>query len=234
MKRWTVSDVMTREVVWVPEQATYHEIVGKMAAHAVSALPVLDAKRRVVGVVSEADLLRKIELGMDERIFLRPSRRAAKAKSSADRAAELMTSPAVTVSPASTLAQAAKILAAQQVKRLPVVDSEGRLQGIVSRADLLKAYLRSDDDIRMDIVNGVFKETMWIDPKDFAISVHEGKVRLAGETDRKSAAQLLAYFTGIVPGVVEVESELTWGFDDTRDSTGYFRSHPFDAEVTRP
>lgn len=147
MRRWTVRDVMTDSVASVTVDTPYKEIVEKLAQYGVSAVPVIDGSGRVLGVVSESDLLHRMELtGLEPHFHLleRKQRRAARAKASAQTAGELMSSPAVTVSSGASLPAVARIMDQERVKRLPVVDDQSRLVGIVSRSDLLRMYLRED------------------------------------------------------------------------------------------
>jgi CBS domain-containing protein len=233
MKSWTVGDVMTREVVSAGQETDYRALVRALAANGVSAVPVVDEAGRVLGVVSEADLLHKVEfLGDTEppKIFTGRSKRQARVKSTADRAGDLMTAPAVTVRPDTALAEAARLLDAHNIKRLPVVDEGGRLVGILSRVDLLRIYTRPDDQILEEIQQGVLRKTLWIDPKQIDIQVAAGVVRLRGQVDRRSTAMLVAHLSGAVAGVSEVQDELSWEFDDSKlDDPAYFRSHPFSA-----
>jgi CBS-domain-containing membrane protein len=192
---------------------------------------VRDEAGRVLGVVSEADLLHKVEfLGDTEppKVFTGRAKRQARVKSTADRAGDLMSAPAVTVRPRTTLAEAARLLDAHNIKRLPVVDEGGRLVGVVSRADLLRIYTRPDDQILEDINQGVLRNTLWIDPKQIDVQVTAGVVRWRGKVDRRSTAMLVAHLSGGVAGVTEVQDELSWEFDDSKlDDPAYFRSHPF-------
>jgi len=233
MKKWTVGDVMTHDVVTVGEGARYLEITRLLAESGISAVPVVNGERRVIGVVSEADLLHKVEFagsGMAKPLWQRPSQRAARVKSMADTASRLMTSPAVTIEPGADLAQAAKLLHEHDIKRLPVVDSSGRLVGIVSRTDLLRVYLRSDAEIRDEIVDGVLMRTLWIDPVSLQVDVVDGRVALCGRLGRRSTARLLVRLMSAVPGVIEVSDELAWEYDDDPEAAaGYYRSHPFTA-----
>ncbi len=111
------------------------------------------------------------------------------------------------------LALAARLLRHHGIKRLPVVEN-ARLVGIVSRADVLKAYLRSDDDIRNDVLDGVIRGTMWMDPAQFDVTVADGIVRISGEVDRRSVVRILTDLVRGVEGVVGVDSTLTFAFDD--------------------
>ena len=136
MRRWIVGDVMTGTVVSVTASTPYKQIVESLQRHRVSAVPVVDDGGQVIGVVSEADLLAKLETP-EEAMFGRKLRRHVQAKAAGDIASELMSAPAVTISPQAALPAAARIMDAERVKRLPVVDDRGRLVGIVSRARLV-------------------------------------------------------------------------------------------------
>jgi CBS domain-containing protein len=236
MKKWTVGDVMTMEVVTVTEDTPYLQITQKLAESGISAVPVIDGARRVVGVVSEADLLYKVEFAGESkslwgRLQVQPSRHAARVKSEADKAAELMSAPPVTIQPGASLAEAAKLMHQHGIKRLPVVDEDDRLLGIVSRTDLLRVYLRPDSLIREEITEGLLQRTLWIDPVSVEVDVIDGVVALRGRVDRRSTAALLARLVAVVPGVIEVRDELRWEYDDDLETAaGYYRSHPFTAQ----
>jgi CBS-domain-containing membrane protein len=208
--QYTVSDVMTGTVVALAGGATFKEIVRTMRQWGVSALPVLDDRRRVIGVVSEADLLRKEEFrDRDAEPPGRPDRPPGAAKAVAVTAGELATVPPVTVRADATLARAARLMARHGVKRLPVVDDDGVLSGIVSRSDLLKVFLRDDEDIaeeiRRHVVTGRF-------PLPFAsvdVEVREGVVTLTGQVPDTSLVPLAERLVRSVEGVVDVRSEVT-------------------------
>ncbi|MFG1605215.1 CBS domain-containing protein [Actinoplanes sp. NPDC049265] len=216
MKRWTVADVMTRDVVSIPPEASYRETVDTLIVGGISAAPVVDADGRVLGVVSEADLLHKIEAADDHehRRVIRAPHRAATAKAHAATAAELMSSPAITVKPEVSVPAAARQLEHDRVKRLPVVDAGGRLVGIVSRRDLLRVHLRTDQEIRADVVDDVLMRTLWIDPATVAVEVDRGTVTLGGGVDTRTLAGLAVELTAKVAGVVAVVDKLVWDVDD--------------------
>jgi CBS domain-containing protein len=144
-------------------------------------------------------------------------RRTARAKAAGDTAAELMTAPAVTVGPEASVAEAAKLLERHGIKRLPVVDEAGRLVGIASRADLLKVFLRSDEDIRREIREDVLLHTMWVDPSTFTVDVRDGVVTLAGPLEFRSLIPIAVRLVHGVDGVVDVVDRLWFEVDDTRD-----------------
>nr|MDT0660370.1 CBS domain-containing protein [Micromonospora sp. DSM 115978] len=217
MRTWRVSDVMTTDVAAVRAETPYREIVDLVTARKISAVPVVDADRRVLGVVSEADLLHKIELlgqPHQPRVFAGRRRRAAQTKAEAAVARDLMTTPAVTVWGHTALVTAARTMERQDVKRLPVIDDLGRLVGIVTRGDLLKVHLRPDAEIRADVVHEVLHKILAIEEGRVEVTVDGGVVRLRGTLDRRSAAQLALKLAAQVSGVVEVLDELTYEFDD--------------------
>src|SRR5579859_2813887 len=154
MSRWKVQDVMTTDVASIPENASFRKIVDLIEERRVGGLPVVDGNGRVVGVVSEADLLAKVEYsGSGERhaLFESQHRRAALDKAAGTAAYEVMTTPAITVLPATPIAVAARLMDSAGVKRLPVVDEQGALVGIVTGEDLLKVFQRTDAEIAADV-----------------------------------------------------------------------------------
>ncbi|WP_369148564.1 CBS domain-containing protein [Streptomyces sp. R44] len=201
--RYTVSDVMTHTAIAVGRDAPYKEIVALMDQWKVSALPVLEGEGRVIGVVSEADLLAKEEFRTDDP---RPDEFAAASKAGAVRAGELMSSPAVTVHPDATLAEAARIMATRRVKRLPVVNGVGMLEGVVSRSDLLKVFLRTDAEIEEDIRRSVLSEPTA--PAELDVAVEEGVATIRGSLSDRSMVPLVARAVRAVEGVVDVRMDL--------------------------
>jgi CBS domain-containing protein len=216
MKNWTVNDVMTEAVVSVDQAASYRSVVDTLIKHRVSAVPVVDAFQRVTGLVSEADLLRKIEYAGDEepRLFEGRRRRGQRGKALARTAADLMSAPAVTALVGTSIPAAARRMDAENVKRLPVVNELGRLVGIVTRSDLLKVHLRPDDDIRADIETGVLRGSLAGRADGVTVAVDEGSVTLTGEVARWSTTDEAARLTRQIPGVVEVADKVSFDVDD--------------------
>ncbi|MFF8925878.1 CBS domain-containing protein [Streptomyces longwoodensis] len=205
-----VSDVMTLTVVAVGRDATFKEIVRIMEQWKVSALPVLDREGRVIGVVSEADLLAKEALRDSASASSdQPGHRVGLVKAGAVTAAELMSAPAITVHPGATLSQAARIMAVRHVKRLPVIDHEVMLRGIVSRSDLLKVFLRSDEDIAEEVRRTVVSFLFPALSHTIHVQVHEGVVTLRGELCDTSLLPVAARLARAVEGVVDVEAQVT-------------------------
>ncbi|MFJ9589062.1 CBS domain-containing protein [Streptomyces acidicola] len=205
-----VSDVMTHTVAAVGRGAGFKEIVRLLEQWKVSALPVLEGEGRVVGVVSQADLLPKEEFRDSEPD--RPvgfGRLADLVKARAVTAGELMTSPAVTVHADATLAAAARTMAHARVKRLPVVDDHGMLQGIVSRADLLKVFLRDDEDIAEEVRDEVVSYLFPAPLAPVHVAVHDGVVRVTGRVRDIALIPVAMRMVRAVEGVVDVECDLT-------------------------
>jgi CBS domain-containing protein len=215
---------MTADVVFVRPDTGYKEIVELMLGNAVSALPVLNADGQVLGIVSEMDLLHKVEFSAAEphkRMFGRKQQRIARAKGDADTAEELMTSPAKVITETATVAAAAVMVHQEGVKRLPVVDSEGGLVGIVSRGDVLRGYLRPDAEIRWEVVEEVLRRGMWLEPYQVQVAVKQGIVTLTGHVERKSAAEITVQLVRATAGVVDVVDKLTFHTDDSVDIRGH-------------
>jgi CBS domain-containing protein len=221
MSRQKVRNVMSTDVATVREDTPFKDVVRALALRDVSAVPVVDRDRRVLGVVSEADLL--IKQGTQE-IEFSPSlltwwrgRRNLR-RSAATTAGQLMTKPAVTASDNTTVAGAARLMTQHNVKRLPVVDTDGKLVGIVSRKDILTVFLRKDEDIRHEIIKWVFENGIGIavNPATVTVDVHDGEVTLTGQLDLKSQIPLVEDMTRHVDGVVDVTISMVYRHDDTR------------------
>lgn len=217
MTKRTVGEVMTTDVVSVHEDATFREIVDLLETHHISAVPVIDWSNMVIGVVSEADLLPKMEYaggGVGRRPFEGHRVREAREKAAGDLAEDLMSKPAVTVMPETTVVNAAKLMDSVGVKRLPVVNPAGRLIGIVSRHDLLKVFLRIDvaitDDVRREL-----ERVPGVDVTLLTIETTEGIVTLAGKLDRRSLVPIVVRLAERVDGVVDVVNRLSFRTDDT-------------------
>lgn len=215
-----VVEIMQRAVITVRPEASLREVASLLVEHGISGLPVVDREGVLVGVVSEADFVAK-ELGVPEHrhrvleLFLGESGadRAEQAKADAAIAGEAMTSPAITVDPDASVRDAARIMTERQINRLPVV-SGGRLVGIVSRADLVRAFVRTDEELRAEIVEDVIQRALWLDAQDFEVTVTNGVARLRGTIERHSDVAILKRLVAAVPGIVEVEVEVEWLTDD--------------------
>jgi len=225
MGRWNVADVMTMGAISVQEDTPFKEIVDLLEAHEINAAPVVDGFDRVVGVVSSADLVPKIEFAGDDdhlRLFENRHTRQARGKAHATAAGELMNAPAVTVMSSTSVVAAARIMETEALKRLPVVDGMGRLIGMVTRRDLLKVFLRSDEEIRREIVAEAVDGLVGVDGSKLRVEVDDGIVTLLGEIERSSLIPALVRQVERVDGVVDVVSHLSFDVDDAGDqSTAY-------------
>jgi CBS domain-containing protein len=214
-----VRDAMTRHVVTVRADTPLKEVAQVLIDAGVSGLPVVDDRGTVLGVVSEADFLVKGQgaLAVRHRRLERllgesPATRRQRTKVDARTAGEAMTSPAVTIEPIRSLQEAASVMIQHRVNRLPVVDRD-RLVGIVTRADLVRAYLRTDevlDTIRDEVLHRI----LWLDPKLFDVEVRGGEVRIRGHVERRSTARIVAETIAMVPGIVSVTADVRWTLDD--------------------
>ncbi|MFF4113496.1 CBS domain-containing protein [Streptomyces sp. NPDC001714] len=205
----TVSDVMTRTAVAVGRDAPFKDVVALMDQWKISALPVLAGEGRVIGVVSEADLLPKEEFrDRDPDRFVQRERLADLAKAGGLTAGELMSAPAVTVHADATLAEAARIMARRRVKRLPVVDGVGMLEGIASRADLLKVFLREDEELTEEVRREVVERLFPLFADHIQVEVTEGVVTLTGWIDGTGLVPVAERLARAVEGVVDVRCHL--------------------------
>lgn len=221
MSHREVRDVMTTDVVTVPSEMRFKDLAVLLERLKVSALPVLGADGRVAGVVSEVDLLRKEEY-QEDRDAKRPPRWrrwADRARARGRTAADVMSSPAITVTPDASVVVAARLLDRHHIKRLPVVEAGERLVGIVTPHDLLRVYLRSDEEIRDEIVNDILVQDLATNPALVKVEVTDGIVTLAGEVGRKSDIPIAIRLTKAVDGVVDVVSQLSFAVDDTHRPT---------------
>lgn len=221
--RRVVQDVMTREVVVVREDTPFKDIVDLMQRHEVSALPVVDGQGRIVGVVSEDDLLPKEGFSHEappHRLLEAPGMRRDRRKAEAITARDLMSHPAEVISPDAPLSRAARRLHERGLKRLVVIDAEARVIGVVSRRDVLTIFVRTDNQIQHDVEEDVLRRTMWL-PED-AIRVHvvDGVVTLEGRLERRSVLPLLEELVRGVDGVVAVETRLAFDAEDRRPVDG--------------
>jgi CBS domain-containing protein len=215
-----VKDVMTRAVVTVGPKTPLKDVARLLLDHRISGVPVVDARGAVLGVVSEADFLVKEE-GPEHRRLLawltssRSAARARAAKLEAVTAGEAMTSPPATIAPTRPVAEAASVMTQRKISRLPVVEA-GRLVGIVTRADLVRAYVRSDAELTRMIREEVILGILWLDPAPFTVEVTDGVAVIRGRVERRSTAEMLARVAAMVPGIIRVEADVTWTLDDER------------------
>ena len=218
-----IKDLMTADVVTIGPEASLKDVARILSERRISGLPVVDEQRRVLGVVSEADILYKAR-GSEEKGgffgWLLLEGIEADEKLTARTAGEAMTTPVIAIGPEKPVAEAAAKMIDYGVNRLPVVDEQGKLVGIVSRADLVRAFTRTDAEIMREIREDVILRTLWISPERVNVTVSKGEVELSGQVETKSDAELLPRFVERVPGVVSVKSTLSWEYEERKLAAG--------------
>jgi CBS domain-containing protein len=216
-----VQDVMTRSVISVRPDTPLREVARLLDEHRISGVLVVDEQGALLGVVSEADFLVEAQGGAAvlrrspiARLFGRPGDPGSPGdRHFASTASELMTSPVITIGPAELIADAAAVMTRERINRLPVVE-DGRLVGIVTRADLVRSYVRTDEQLAQAIRDDVLLRTLWLDPKQFEVTVTDGIATIRGSVDRRSSAEMIARTAVLVPGVRDVVAEVHWTIDD--------------------
>ena len=216
--RCHVREVMTVDPVTVTPATPLKELVDILVEHKISAVPVLGMQGKVLGLVTETDLLRKEELKRDPDV--RHSRhmtyRARRDMATAEIAGELMSTHPVTARADMTVAEAARLMDRHQVTCLPVVDDEEKLLGVVSPRDLLRVFLRPDEEIRAQIIREVLVGYLGTNPALVQVDVTEGVVKMTGELERKSMLSLVLPVTRAVDGVIDAVGEFSFAIDDTK------------------
>lgn len=214
-----VRDVMTPGVITVGPSLPLSDVARLMAEHGISGAPVVDPSGQLIGVISEGDFLLKERGragrpgGALDRLFGR-SDEAEERRLTAQTAGQAMSAPPVTIDADRAIREAAAIMIDRAINRLPVT-SDGSLVGILTRADLVRAYLRRDDETLRTIRDTVLRDTMWMDPDSLQVGVKDGHVSLEGTVDRRSTATILEKLIGLVDGVDQVHNQLRWRLDDT-------------------
>jgi CBS domain-containing protein len=223
----TVGDMMTRSVLSVTPETPLKEVARLLVEHRISGLPVVDDTGRVVGVISEGDLLVKEQ--RRDAIHHRPlarifgdsaETRQLLAKAEASTAGDAMTAPAITIESDRPVSVAAARMIERKVNRLPVTE-QGRLAGIVTRADVIRAFVQTDDELADAIRSEVLLRSMWLDPGKFSVEVANGQVDIHGAVDRRSTAAMVERMVTMLPGVVGVVADISWTIDDRNiEATG--------------
>jgi CBS domain-containing protein len=216
----TVRDVMTTSVLTVRPDAPLKDVARLLIDSGISGAPVVDDHDTVLGVISEGDFLVK-EQGLEgvrhrwlaSLLGEAPETRAQLDKVEARTAGRAMSAPPVTIRPERPIREAAALMAERHINRLPVVD-DGRLVGIITRADLVRAYLRTDEELTRTILDDVLLKALWLDPASFDVAVTNGEVWITGNVERRSTAAMVEETIGLVPGIVAVHADIRWGLDD--------------------
>ncbi len=216
-----VQDVMTRSVVSVRPETPLRDVARVLDENRISGVAVTDDAGTLLGVVSEADFLVEAQ-GGPAAVRRSPIARlfgwggdtgTPGERHFAATAGELMTSPVITIGPDELIPNAAALMTRERINRLPVVE-DGKLVGIITRADLVRTYVRTDEQLAASIRDDVLVNTLWLDPKAFEVSVVDGVATIRGKVDRRSSAEMIARTAVLVPGVRDVVSEVTWTVDD--------------------
>jgi CBS-domain-containing membrane protein len=193
-----VVDLMTTDVIAVSPDTGLREAARLMFRNRVSGLPITSDDGTLIGIITEADFL-KLEVERQEG-----------SRDQGETVDAVMSRGVVTVRPEAEIYEAAKIMAVQEIKRLPVVDEENRLLGVISRSDIVSIFTRPDDVIEDEIREDLIRRVLFIDPDRIQVSVGNGVVTLSGEVDTRNEASMLEELTNRLDGVLAVESELTW------------------------
>jgi CBS domain-containing protein len=210
----TVKDVMSTHVIAVRQGAPYKEMAAMLHEQRVSAFPVIDEDNKVIGVVSEADLLTKEALeGTVPRTLQSLTRQSVRTRVNAVTAADLMTKPAVTIGPGESVTHAARLMFDRRVKRLPVTSDDGTLIGIVTRSDVLSVYSRSDTDIQRQVTQDLILGTFLCDSDRFTVTVRNGIVTIKGTPETSQVGLDIISAIRHMEGVVFVRDRLSYPQD---------------------
>lgn len=213
-----VRDLMTSQLIGVGPQTSLKEAARRMIEAGISGLVVTNDDGALVGVITEADFV-KSESGRRAKQRARLLRWFGESDampSSELLVEDVMTSDVITLHPDADHAEAARIMRRSGIKRIPIVEDDGTLRGIISRSDILRAFARSDADIITELRDHVMGEVLWIDPRRVEVRCVDGNVELHGHLETKSDAVLLEDLTKRLDGVVSVSSQLTWEIDNTK------------------
>ncbi|MFD6225946.1 CBS domain-containing protein [Streptomyces sp. NPDC060232] len=213
MKHISVADLMTDEVVSVAPGTAFKDVAKLLAQYDISGLPVLDDEDRVMGVVSQTDLLART---VQATLPAQGNGTTAEPLTAGD----VMSAPAITIHAEETAADAARLLTRRAIERLPVVDEENRLVGIVTRRDLLRLFIRPDSEIRRRVNEEVLTEVLGVPRGNVDVHVVDGIVTLEGHVELRSQLPSLVGLVEQLDGVVAVVSHVTARTDDTASHVG--------------
>ncbi|MFI7445574.1 CBS domain-containing protein [Nonomuraea indica] len=206
-----VKDVMGRVAITVRENASFADIVTAMKRYAVGAVTVIDADRRPVGIVSEEDLLLKeiLPARHGAPVFESRRRREEHRKASGVTAAQLMTAPAITVTPGMPVRDAARLMRDQRIKQLPVIDPvTGRVSGTLHQRDVLRVFTRPAAELEAEI------NALLPDPAAFWVEIDGGVVHIRGTVEWSSQVIDLTEAIRRIEGVVDVVTDLSYEKED--------------------
>ncbi|MCL1598778.1 MAG: CBS domain-containing protein [Actinomycetia bacterium] len=213
---------MTSEVKTISSDAALKEAATVMVKAGISGLPVVDDGRRVIGIITEADFVNaeaNRSWGRQRRRLLANFLGEAE-HHQAKTVGDVMSRDPHTIDRESTVTEAARKMTDLHVKRLPVVTPDGSLEGIISRADVMGAFARDDDELRGEIVDDVLIGVLQLDPEHISVTVKDGAVRLDGSVPTRTDGRLLEELTVRVEGVISVDASLAWTHDNTKPGSG--------------
>jgi CBS domain-containing protein len=216
-----LNELMTTDIITVGPDAPLKEAARRMIEAGISGLPVTDDEGELLGVITEADFVaNEAERRAPRRArLLRHWLKDEEMPAHERQVRDVMTAEVKTLPPDADHAEAARMMHKEGIKRIPVVREDGRLVGIVSRGDILRAFTRSDAAIVSEITDHILREVLWIDPKLVRISCEDGNVVLSGRLETRSDAQLVAELTNRLDGVASVNDQLSWSYDNTKLET---------------
>ena len=218
-----VRELMSDTVITVPETATLKEAARVMTQKGISGLPVVDADEHLVGILSEADFVAHTS-SHGRAGLLRTFLDDLRSRSFDDTVGDAMSRKLITIGPFESHNAAARLMQRHNVKRLPVVDSEGRVLGVISRSDVLAVFARPDEEIEGEVRDRLVGQVLSIDPEHVTVDVSDGHVTLSGTTPTKTEAHLLETMTNDLAGVISVKADLTFVVDDTHQT---YESSPY-------
>ncbi len=218
-----VRDLMTTDPLTVSADTLLKDAARAMVRNRVSGLPVI-GDGALIGIVTEGDFLRQ-EANRDQpyRFSLLDALfgEGPADPPAVETVAEVMTEDVITIRPEATIGQAARVMVHKLVKRLPVIDEDGTLIGIISRADVVNAFTKPDEIIEDEVREDIIRRLLFLDPEEVGVSVEDGVVTLEGEMENRTEAHLLEELTRRVEGVVRVDSRLTFLVDDQKAGRHY-------------
>jgi len=222
-----VMDIMTTRVIWVRKDATFREMAVALREHRISAFPVVDDDGKVIGIVSEADMLNKEALRDEPGVFGGILHHRDQAKARGITAADLMTTAVVAARPDDTVEHAARLMYDRKVKRLPVTDAHGRLVGIISRADVLSVFDRTDEDIRQEVADVLLGEFV-VDLPAYQIAVKDGVVTVGGRPETSEIGHEIVRRVRHLQGVVAVRDRLDYPAEERAGRYDVLANFPVD------
>jgi CBS domain-containing protein len=212
-----VHELMSTEVVTASTEMNLKEVARLMLGHQISGVPIIDDDQRLIGIVTEADIIHQESLraGGDRLGILKPA--PGNNDTTPTTAGEAMSGHVVTTAPEVDHTVAARLMETRGVKRLPVVDVDGRVVGIISRSDIMTSFARPDELIEDEIQVDILDRILWTEPGAITVEVVDGRVTLHGLVPKKSDSRILEELSKRLDGVVEVNvDDVYYTIDDTR------------------